>query len=202
MKEESEKMGLYLNIKKTKVMATMSLENISINIQPIEIVKNFTFLGSRIDKSADCSKEIRQRLLLGRTAMTKLLKIWNDKDITTRTKKKLVQSLIFPIALYGCESWTVKQEDRRRIEAFELWCWRKMLRVPWTAKMTNQEVLEKINCHHRLVMSLEAIALKHKLKYFGHVMRSNGLEKNLMIAMVEVPKKKKRTTKNKVDGRR
>ena len=108
--------------------------------------------------------------------------------------------MIFPIALYGCESWTVKQEDRRRIEAIELWCWRKMLRVLWTAKMTNQEVLEKINCHHRLVVSLEAIALKHKLKYFGHVMRTNGLGKNLMIAMVE--RRRRGRQKSKVDGRR
>lgn len=182
IKTESEKMGLYLNIKKTKIMATTSSGKIKIKIddEEIECVQDFVFLGSKIDLNGESSCEIKRRIALGRTALISMGNIWKNKDIGIATKRRLIQAIVFPITMYGCESWTVKKADRRRIDAFELWCWRKLLRIPWTARVTNKEVLERI----RPEISLEGKMTRLRLTYFGHVMRSESLEKAMMLGMV------------------
>ena len=144
----------------------------------MEIVTDFTFLGSKITAVGDCSHEIKRRLLLGRKVMTNLDSIFKSKDITLPTKVCLVKAVVFPVVMYGCESWTVKKAECRRIDAFELWCWRRLLRVPWTARRSNQSILKEISpgC------SLEGMMLKLKLQYFGHLMRRvDLLEKTLML---------------------
>ena len=136
------------------------------------------FLGSKITVDGDCSHEIKRRLLLGRKVMTNLDSILKSRDITLPTKVQLVKALVFPVVMYGCESWTVKKAERRRIDAFELWCWRRLLRVPWTARRSNQSILKEINPG----ISLEGMMLKLKLHYFGHLMRRvDSLEKTLML---------------------
>ena len=163
VKEESEKVGLKLNIQKTKVMA--SGPNTSWEIDG-ETVSDFIFLGSKITADGDGSHEIKRRLLLGRKVMTNLDSIWKSRDITLPTKVHLVKAMVFPVVMYGCESWTVKKAEHRRIDAFDLWCWRRLLRVPWTARRSNQSILKEISpgC------SLEGVMLKLKLQYFGHLM--------------------------------
>ena len=141
-------------------------------------VADFIFLGSKITADGDCSHEIKRRLLLGRKAMTNLDSILQSRDITLPTKVHLVKALVFPVVMYGCESWTVKKAERRRIDAFELWCWRRLLRVPWTARSSNQSILKEISPGH----SLEGLMLRLKLQYFGHLMqRVDSLEKTLML---------------------
>ena len=140
------------------------------------------FLGSQITADGDCSHEIKRRLLLWRKAMANLDSILKSRDITLPTKVHLVKAMVFPVVMYGCESWTIKKSERWRIEAFELWCWRKLLRVPWTARRSNQSILKEISpgC------SLEGLMLKLKLKYFAHLMRRNGsFEKTLMLGKIE-----------------
>ena len=133
-KVESEKVGLKLNIQKTKIMASGPIASWEIDGEAVEIVSDFTFLGSKITADGDCSHEIKRRFLLGRKVMTNLDSIFKSRDITLPTKVRLVKAMVFPVVMYGCESWTVKKAERRRTDAFELWCWKRLLRVPWTAR--------------------------------------------------------------------
>ena len=137
MKEESEKVGLRLNIQKTKIMASGSITSWQIDGETKETVSDFIFLGSKITTDGDCSHEIKRCLLVGRKAMTNLNSILKSRDITLPTKVHLVKGMVFPVVMYGCESWSVKKAEHRRIDAFELWCWRRLLRVPWTARRSN-----------------------------------------------------------------
>ena len=137
VKEESEKVGLKLNIKKTKIMASGSITSWQIDGETVGTVSDFIFLGSKITADGDCSREIKRRLLLGRKVMTNLDSILKSRDITLLTKLCLVKAMVFPVAMYGCESWTVKKAEHRRIDAFEVWFWRRLLRVPWTARRSN-----------------------------------------------------------------
>ena len=144
----------------------------------MEIVRDFIFLGSKITADGDCSHEIKRCLLLGKKAMTNLNSILKSKDITLPTKVHLIKAIVFPVVMYGCESWTIKKAECQRIVAFELWCWRRLLRVPWTTRRSNQSILKKISPG----ISLEGMMLKLKLQYFGHLMRRvDSLEKTLML---------------------
>ena len=146
--------------------------------ETMETVTDLTFLGSKITADGDCSHEIKRCLLLGRKAMTNLDSILKSREITLQTKVHLVKAMVFPVVMYGCESWTVKKAERRRIDAFELWCWRRLLRIPWTARRSNQSILKEINPG----ISLEGMMLKLKLQYFGHLTRRvDSLEKTLML---------------------
>ena len=131
-----------------------------------ETVSDFMFLGSKITADGDCSHEIKRRLLLGRKVMTNLDSILKNKHITLSTRVRLINAMVFPVVMYGCESWTIKKVEHRRIDAFELWCWRRLLRAPWTARRSNQSILKEISPE----CSLEALMLKLKLQYFGHLM--------------------------------
>ena len=171
VKVESEKVGLKLNIQKTKIMASGPITSWQIDG---ETLSDFIFLGSKITADGDCSHEIKRCLLLGRKAMTNLDSIWKSRDITLPTKVCLVKAMVFPVVMYGCESWTIKKAECQRIDAFELWCWRRLLRVPWTARRSSQSILKEI----RLEYSLKALMLKLKLQYFGPLMRrTDSLEK-------------------------
>ena len=167
MKEESDKVRLKLNIQKTKIMASGSTTLWQIDGETVEIVADFIFLGFKITADSDCSHEIKRRLFLGRKVMTNLDSILKSRDISLPTKVRLVKSMVSPIVIYGCESWTIKKAEHRRIDAFELWCWRRLLRVPWTARRSNQSILEEISpgC------SLEGRTLNLKLHLFGHLMQ-------------------------------
>ena len=166
VKEESEKVGLKLNIQKTKIMASGTITSWEIDRETVETVSDFIFGGSKITADGDCSHEIKRHLLLGRKVMTNLDSIFNSRDITLLTKVCLVKAMVFPVVMYGCESWIVKKAERRRIDAFELWCWRRLLRVPGTARRSNQSILKEISPG----ISLEGMMLKLKLQYFGHLM--------------------------------
>ena len=182
VKEDCEKVGLKLNIQKIKTMASSPITSWQIDGEAVETVADFIFLGSKITADGDCSHEIKRRLLLGRKAMTNLDSILKDRDITLLTKVRLVKAMVFPVVMYGYESWTIKKAEHRRIDAFELWCWRRLLRVPWTARRSNQPILKEISpgC------SLEGLMLKLKLQYFGHLMRrADSLEKTLMLGKIE-----------------
>ena len=147
----------------------------------MEIVSDFILGGPKITADGDCSHEIKRCLLLGRKVMTNLDSILKSRDITLPTKARLVKAVVFPVVMYGCESWTVKKAERRRIDAFELWCWRRLLRVPWTARRSNQSILKEISPG----ISLEGMMLKLKLQYFGHLMRRvDSLEKTLMLGEI------------------
>ena len=177
VKEESEKVGLKLNIQKTKIMVSGPITSWEIDGKTVETVSDFIFWGSKITADGDCSHEIKRRFLLGRKVMTNLDSIFKSRDITLPTKVHLVKAMVFPVVIYGCESWTVKKAERRRTDAFELWCWRRLLRVPWTAR-SNQSILKEISPG----ISLEGRMLKLKLQYFGHLMRRvDSLEKTLML---------------------
>ena len=164
VKEESEKVGLKLNIQKTKIMASGPITSWEIDGETVETVWDFIFLGSQITADGDCSLEIKRCLFLGRKAMTNLDSILKSRDITLPTKVPLVKALIFPVVMYGYESWTVKKAEHPRTDAFELWCWRRLLKVPWTAMRSNQ--VKEISPEY----SLEGLLLKLKLQYFGHLM--------------------------------
>ena len=164
VKEKSEKVGLKLNIQKTKIMASGSITSWEIDGETVETVSDFIFLSSRITEDSDCSHEIKRHLLLARKVMTNLDSIFKSRDITLPTKVCLVKAMVFPVVMYGCECWTVKKAEHRRIDAFELWCWRRLLRVPWTARRSNQSILKEINPGISLMLKL-------KLQYFGHLMR-------------------------------
>ena len=165
VKEESEKVVLKLNIQKTKIMASSPITSWQIDGETVETVADFIFLGSKIIADCDCSHEIKRCLLLGRKVMTNLDSILKSRDITLPTKVCLVKAMVFHVVMYGYESWTIKKAEHRRIDAFELWCWRRLLRVPWTARRSNQSI-RKISpgC------SLEGLMLKLKLQYFGQLM--------------------------------
>jgi exonuclease III len=181
-KEASEKGGLSLNLLKTKVMTSASISKFEVDGVNIEIVKNFIFLGSNIREDGDCRDEIVRRLALGRSALTGMNRIWKDKDVKTRTKRKLVETLVFPIVMYGSESWTMRKRERERIDAFENWCWRRILRISWMAKRTNASVWKEVGLETTTLLNK---INKQKLTYFGHVMRGNSLEKSIMIGMGE-----------------
>ena len=179
---ESEKVGLKLNIQKTKIMASGPITSMQIDGETVGTVSDFIFLGSKITADGDCSHEIKRRLHLGRKVMTNLDSILKCRDITLSTKVRLVKAMVFPVVMHGCESWTVKKAERRRIDAFELWFRRRLLRVPWTARRSNQSILKEISpgC------SLEGRMLKLKLQYFGHLMRTaDSFEKTLMLGKIE-----------------
>ena len=167
VKEESQKTGLKLNIQKTKIMASSPITLWQIDGETMETVKDFLFLGSKITADGDRSHEIKRHLLLGRKAMTNLDSILKSRDITLPTKVRLVKAMVFPVVMYGRESWTIKKTEHQRMDAFELWCWRRLLRVPWTTRRSNQSIIKEISpgC------SLKGLMLKLKLQYFGHLMR-------------------------------
>ena len=195
VKEESEKVGLKLNVWKTKIMVSGPITSREIDGETVETVSDFIFWGSKITADGDCSHEIKRRLLLGRKVMTNLDSIFKSRDITLPTKVRLVKAMVFPVVLYGCESWTVKKAERRRIAAFELWCWRKLLRVPWTARRSNQSIQKEISPG----ISLKGMMLKLKLQYFGHLMqRVDSLEKTLMLGGIGA--EEKGTTEDEMAG--
>src|SRR5574342_679315 len=178
VKLESEKVGLQLNIQKMKIMASGPITSWKIDEETVETMSDLIFGGSKITADGDCSHEIKRCLLLGRKVMTNLEHILKSKDITWPAKVHLVKAMVFPVVMYGCESWTIKTAECRRIDAFELWCWRRLLRVPWTARRSNQSILKEISPG----ISLEGMMLKLKLQYFGHLMqRVDSLEKTLML---------------------
>ena len=166
VKEESEKAGLKLNIQKAKFMASSPITSWEIDGETVETVSDFIFLGSKITADGDCSHEIKRRLLLGRKVMTNLDSILKSRDITLPTKVRLVKATVFPVVMYGCESWTIKKTECQRIDAFELWCWTRLLRVPWTARRSIQFILKEISPEY----SLEGQMLKLKLQTFSHLM--------------------------------
>ena len=166
VKEESEKVGLKLNIQKTKIMASGPITSWQIDGKTVETVTDFILGGSKITADGDCSHEIKKYLLLGRKVMTNLYSILKSRGITLPTKVHLVEVIVFPVVMYGYESWTTKKAEHQRIDAFELWCWRRLLRVLWTARRFNQSILKQISPKY----SLEGLLLKLKLQYFGHLM--------------------------------
>ena len=177
VKEESEVVGLKLNIQKTKIMASSPITSWEIDGETMATVSDFICLGSKITADGDCSHEIKRCLLLGRKVMTNLDSIFRSRDITLPVK-----AMVFPLVMYGYESWTIKKAEHQRIDAFELWCWRRLLRVPWTPRRSNQSILKRISpgC------SLEGLMLKLKLQYFGHLMqRTDSFEKTLMLRKIE-----------------
>ena len=197
VKEGSEKVGLKRNIQKTKIMASGPVTAWQIDGETVETVADFIFLGSKITADGDCSREIKRRLLLGRRVMTNLDSILKSRDITFSIKVRLVKAMVFPVVMYGCESWTIKKAEHQKIIAFELWCWRRLLRVPWTARRCNQSILKEISpgC------SLEGLMLKLKLQYFGHLMRTaDSFEKTLMLGKVEGRRRRGRQSMRWLDG--
>ena len=182
VKEESEKVGLKLNIQKTKIMAFGSITSWQIGGETMETVRDFIFLGSKITADGDFSHEVKRRLLFRRKAMINLDSILKSRDITLPTKVHLVKAIVFPVIIYGCESLTIKKAEHWRIDAFELWCWRRFLTVPWTSRRSNQLILKEISPQY----SLEGLMVKLKLQYFGHLMRrTDWLEKTLMLGKIE-----------------
>ena len=181
VKEEREKVGLKLNSQKTKIMASGPTTSWEIDGETVETVSDFILGASKITADGDCSHEVKRCLLLARKVMTNLDSILKSRDITLPTKVHLVKVMVFPVVMYACECWTVKKAEHRRSDAFELWCWRRLLRVPWTARRSNQSILKEISpgC------SLEGLMLKLKLQYFGHLMRRvHSLEKILMLGVI------------------
>ena len=184
VKEESEKVDLKLNIQKTKIMASGPITSWEIDGETVETVAYFILGGSKITADGDCSHELKRCLLLERKVMTNLDSILKSRDITLPTKVHPVKAMVFPVVMYGCESWTIKKAMHRSINVFELWCWRRLLSVPWTARGSNQSILQEIipEC------SLEGLMLKLKLKlqYFGHLMQgADSFEKTLMLGKIE-----------------
>ena len=167
VKEESEKVGLKFNIQKTKIMASSLITSWQTDGETMETVTDFIFLGSKITADGDCCHEIKRCLLLGRKTMTNLDSILKSRGITLSTKVHLVKAMVFPVVIYGCESWTIKKVECQRIDAFALWCWRRLLRAPWTTSRSNQSILKEISSG----CSLEGLMLKLKLQYFGYLMR-------------------------------
>ena len=194
VKEESEKVGLKLNIQKTQIMASSPIISWQI---PGETVTDFTFWGSKIIADGDCSHEIKRCLLLGRKIMSNLDSILKSRDIPLPTKVCLVKAMVFSVLMYGCESWTIKKAEHQRINAFELWCWRTLLRVFWTARRSNQPILKEMSPEY----SLEGLMLKLKIQYFGHLMqRTDSLEKTLMLGKIEGGRRRRRQRMRWLDG--
>ena len=194
VKEESEKVGLKLNIQKTKIMASGPITSWQIDG---ETVRDFIFGGSKITADGDCSHEIKRRLLLGRKVMTNLNSILKSRDITLPTKIHLVKAMVFLVVMYGCESWTIKKAESQRTDAFELWCCRRLLRVPWTARRSNQSILKEISPE----CSLKGLMLKLKLQYFGYLMRRTDLyEKTLILGNIEGGRRRGQQRMRWLDG--
>ena len=182
VKEVSEKAGLKLNIQEMKIMASGPITSWQIDWETVKKVADFIFLGSKINADGDCSHEIKRCLHLGRKVMTNLDSILKSRDITLPTKVNVVKAMVFPVVMYGCESWTIKKVELGRIDAFELWCGRRLLRVPWTARRSNQSILKEIS----LWCSLEGLMLKLKLQYFGQlIQRADSFEKTMMLGKIE-----------------
>ena len=197
VKEESEKVGLKLNMQKTKIMAFGPITPWQTGGETVETAADFIFLGSQITADGDCSHEIKRHLLLGRKVMTNLDSILKSRDIILPTKVYLVKAMVFPGVMYGCKSWTIKKAECWRIDAFELWCWRRLLRVPWIARRSNQSILKEISPE----CSFEGLMLKLKLQYFGHLMwRTDSLEKTLMLGKTEGGRKRGRQRMRWLDG--
>ena len=187
VKEESEKVGLKLNIQKTKIMASGPITSWQIDGETVETVADFIFLGSKITADDDRSHDIKRRLLFGRQVTTNLDSILKSRDITLQTKAHLVKAMVFPVVMYVCECWTIKKAEHQRIDAFEQWCWRRLLRIPWTSWRSNQSILKEIS----LGYSLEGLMLKLKLQYFGHLMqRADSFEKTLIWGKIEVRRRR------------
>ena len=181
VKEESENVGLKLTIQQTKIMASGPITSWQIDGETVEAVSDFSFLGSEITTDCDCSHEIKRCLLLGRKVLTNLDSILKSRYITLPTKVHLVKAMVFPVIMYGCESWTVRKAECRKIDAFEMHCWRRFLRVPWTAGRSDQSILKEIS----LGYSLEGLLFELKLQYFGYLPRRvDSLEKTLMLARI------------------
>ena len=182
VKEESEKVGLKLNIQKTKIMASSPITLWQLDGETMETIADFIFGGSKITADGDCRHEIKRCLLFGRKVMTNLDSILKSRDITLSTKVHLVKAMVFPVVTYGCESWTIKKAEHRRFDAFEIWCWRGLSRVPWTARRSYQFMVKEIIPRY----SLEGLMLKLKLQYFGYLLPSvDSLEKTLMLGKIE-----------------
>ena len=182
VKKKSEEAGLKLSIQKTKIMASCPITSWQIDGETMETVTDFILGGSKITAYGDYSQEIKRCLLLGRKAMTNLDSILKSRDITLPTKVHLVKAMVFPVVMYGYKSWTIKKANHQRIDAFELWCWRRLLRVPWTARRSNQSLLKEISPEY----SLEGLMLRLKFQYFGQLMRrTDSLEKTLMLGKIE-----------------
>src|SRR5574341_489168 len=195
-KEEREKVGLKFNIQKTKIIASGPVTSWQIDGKTMETVADFILGGSKITADGDCSHEIKRHFLFGRKAMTNLDSILKSKDINLPTKVYLVKAMVFPVVMYGCESWSIKKAEQKRIDAFELWCWRRLLRVPWTAR-SNQSILKEI----RPWCSLEGLMLRLKLQYFGHLMRgADSFEKTLMLGKIEGRRGRGRQRMRWLDG--
>ena len=197
VKEEREKVGLKLNIQKTKIMASGPITLWEIDGETVETLSDFIFLGSKITADDDCSHEIKRCLLLGRRVMTNLDSILKSRDITVPTNVHLVKAMVFPVVMYVCESWTMKKAEHQKIDAFELWCWRRLVRFPWSARRSNQSILKEISpgC------SLEGLMLKLKLKYFSHLMqRVDSLEKALILGGIGGRRRRGRKRMRWLDG--
>ena len=197
VKEESEKVSIKFNIQKTKIMASGLITSWQINGETVETVADFIFLGSKITADGDCRHEFKRRLFLARKVMTNLNSIFKSRDVTLSAKVHLVTAMVFPVVMYGCESWTVKKAEHQTTDAFELWCWRRFLRVPWTARRSKHSILKEISPEY----SLEGLMLKLNLQYFGHLMwRTDSLEKTLMLGKTEGRRRRGRQRMRWLDG--
>src|SRR5574337_380778 len=197
VKVESEKVGLKLNIQKMKIMASCPITSWEIDGETVETVSDFILWGSKITADGDCSHEIKRRLFLGRNVMTNLDSILKSRDITLSTKVCLVKAMVFLVVRYGCESWSIQKAEHQRIDAFELWCWRRLLRVPWTARRSNQSILKEISPKY----SLEGLMLKLKLQYFVHLMRrADSFEKTPMLGKIEGRRRRGQQRMRWLDG--
>src|SRR5574339_433245 len=197
VKVVSEKVGIKLNFQKMKIMASGPITSWEIDGETVETASDFILGGSKITADGDCSHEIKRRLLLGRKVMTNLDSVLKSRDVTLPTKVHLIKAMVFPVVMCGFESWTIKKTEHQRIDAFELWCWRRLLRVPWTARRSNQSILTEISpgC------SLEGLMLKLKLQYFGHLMQSvDSLEKTLMLRRIGGRRRRGRQKMRWLDG--
>ena len=197
VKEESEKVDLKVNIQKTKIMASGPITSWEIDGETMETVTDFILEGSKITADGDCSHEIKRHLLLWRKVMTNPDSILKSKDITLPTKVHLIKAMVFPVVMYGCETWTVKKAECQKIDAFELWCWRRLLRVPWMARRSNQSILKEISpgC------SLDGLMLKLKFQSFGHLMqRTDSFEKTLMLGRIEGNRRRGQQRMRWLDG--
>ena len=197
VKEESEKVVLKLNIRKTKIMASGPITSWEIDGETVETVSNFIFGGSKITEDGDCSHEIKRHLLLRRKPMTNIDSLLKRRDITLLTKVSLVKALVFPVVMYGCESWTIKKAEHQINDSFELWCWRRLLRVPWTARRCNQSILKEISPEY----SLEGLMLKLKFQYSCHLIwRTDSFEKTLMLGKIEGRRRRGQQRMRWLDG--
>ena len=197
VKEESEKVGLKLNIQKTKIMASSPITSWQIDGETMETLTDFILGAPKSLQMVTAAFEIKRCLLLGRNAMSNLDSMFKNRDITLATKVHLVKAMVFPVVMYGCESWTIKKAEQQRIDAFELWCWRRLLRVPWTARRSNQSILKEMNPEY----SLEGLTLKLKLQYFDHLIRrTDSLEKTLMLGKIEGRRRRGQQKMRWLDG--